>query len=129
MPHQCVRCNIFYEDGAAEIIKGCTCGSRLFFFVKKSALEKAKEVTADLSEEDKVQIEKDVLDMIGVEEEEPVVLDFESIRITGPGKFELDLVKIFNKDNPMVYKLSEGKYVIDIPETFQRRNEMDEEGN
>ncbi len=127
MPHQCVRCNTFYEDGAAEIIKGCSCGSRLFFFVKKSALEKAKQVTEDLTQEDKIQIEKDVLDMIGAEEEEPVILDFESIKVSGPGKFELDLVKIFNKDNPMVYKLSEGKYVIDIPETFQRRTEMKEE--
>ena len=31
MPHQCVRCNKFYDDGSIEIIKGCTCGGRLFF--------------------------------------------------------------------------------------------------
>jgi len=23
MPHQCVRCNTFYDDGSAEILKGC----------------------------------------------------------------------------------------------------------
>ncbi|MFC1723278.1 Zn-ribbon domain-containing protein [Nanoarchaeota archaeon] len=127
MPHQCVRCNTFYEDGAAEIIKGCSCGSRLFFFVKKSALEKAKEVTENLTEEDKTQIESDVLDLVGQKKDEPVILDFESIRINKPGQFELDLVRLFNKDNPLVYKLAEGKYVIDIPETFQRRTEIDKE--
>ena len=35
MPHQCVRCNAFFEDGADEILKGCSCGGKLFFFVKK----------------------------------------------------------------------------------------------
>ncbi len=127
MPHQCVRCNKFYDDGAAEIIKGCSCGSKLFFYVKKSALEKAKEVSTNLTDEEKKQIEQDVLELVGAEEETPVILDFESISCSHPGKFELDLVKLFNKDNPMVYKLSEGKYVIDIPETFQRRKELVDE--
>lgn len=41
-----------------------------------------------------------------------------------PGKFELDLVHLFNKDNPLIYKLGEGKYVIDLAETFKRKNEV-----
>ncbi|MBT7902471.1 hypothetical protein HN587_01310 [Candidatus Woesearchaeota archaeon] len=125
MPHQCVRCNIFYEDGASEILKGCVCGSRLFFFVKKSAIEKAKTFTSNLTDNDKKQIEKDVSDMIGFSDEEsPIVLDLESIRVTGPGKFELDLVQLFNKDYPIIYRLDDGKYFIDIAETFRRRNEL-----
>ncbi|MBS3143917.1 hypothetical protein J4446_03535, partial [Candidatus Woesearchaeota archaeon] len=32
MPHQCVRCGNMYEDGSEEILKGCSCGSRFFFF-------------------------------------------------------------------------------------------------
>jgi hypothetical protein len=125
MPHQCVRCNTFYEDGSIEILKGCKCGSRLFFFIKKDAIEKAKVMTNTLTEEQKVQIEQDVCEIMGKEEiEEPVVLDFESVRVTAPGKFELDLVHLFNKEHPVVFKLAEGKYVIDVPETFQRINEM-----
>jgi len=42
MPHQCVRCNTFYEDGADQILKGCPCGARLFFFVKAAKLEEAR---------------------------------------------------------------------------------------
>jgi predicted nucleic acid-binding Zn-ribbon protein len=52
------------------------------------------------------------------------VLDLESIRVPEPGKFELDLMQLFNKENPVVFKLAEGKYVIDVPETFQRRSEL-----
>ena len=71
MPHQCVRCGNFYDDGAAEILKGCTCGGRLFFYIKKEKLEKAKQVAkqAKLSEKEKDQIEEDAFDLVGVDRE------------------------------------------------------------
>ena len=122
MPHQCVRCNTFYEDGSTEILKGCKCGAKLFFYVKKAELQKAQQMTSDLSPKEKEQIEKDVLDLVGnpKSDEAPVILDFEAISVKKPGKFELDLVKVFNPDNPLIYKLGEGKYIIDINETFDR---------
>ena len=115
-----------YTDGAEEILKGCDCGSKLFFFVRKEKLKELKDATFDLSEKEKKQLEKDVLDIVGdrVEKknkDDTIVLDFESIRAMKPGVFELDLVALFNQDNPLVYKLAEGKYVIDIPETFARK--------
>ncbi len=120
MPHQCVRCNTFYEDGATEILKGCPCGARLFFYIKKEKLEAAKNVLlTDLAPEQKQQIEQDVLNLVGAEEDTPVVLDFESIRVLEPGKYELDLVKLFNSA-PLIFKLEEGKYVIDVVESFAR---------
>lgn len=125
MPHQCVRCNKFYDDGASEIIKGCECGSKLFFFIRKDALEKARKVQEqfeELSVEEKKQVENDVLNIVGADgDDTPVILDIEAIRIPKPGKFEIDLVHLFDKDNALVYKLGEGKYVIDISETFDRR--------
>ncbi len=119
MPHQCVRCGKLYDDTANEILKGCSCGSRLFFFIKKEKLEQAKEITINLTEKQKQELEKDVLDLIGKEEheEKPVVLDFESIRVLKPGKYELDLVHLFKKE-PLVFKLADGKYIIDLPATF-----------
>jgi len=59
-------------------------------------------------------------------EEAPIVLDLESIKIRKPGKFELDLVNLFNKKQPLVYKLEEGKYVIDLAESFIREKESKE---
>ena len=120
MPHQCVRCSTFYEDGAQEILKGCPCGARLFFFIKKEKLEAVKQaLPTDLKPEQKQQIEQDVLNLVGYKEDAPVVLDFESVRVLEPGKYELDLVQLF-KGAPLIFKLEEGKYVIDIAESFQR---------
>lgn len=121
MPHQCVRCNTFYGDGAEEIIKGCSCGARLFFYIRKEKLEELKsKAEVSLTQEEKEQVEKDVYNMIGVDQgEAPVVLDLESIRVIKPGKYELDLVHLF-KGDPLVFKLADGKYVIDVAETFQR---------
>ena len=115
-----------YGDGAKEILAGCACGARLFFYVRKQNIEKAKEVSQTLSDQDKVQIEKDVKEIIGIEEEQPVVLDIESVRINRPGSFELDLAHLFNKKEPIIYKIEEGKYIIDLAETFRRRGDVEE---
>lgn len=126
MPHQCVRCGTLYGDGSKEILSGCKCGAKLFFYVKKEQLEKAQEIVKELSPKEKEEVEKEVFDIIGVKakEEKPVILDLESIRILKPGKFELDLVHLFNKKEPLIFKLDEGKYVIDLAETFKRRSEI-----
>ncbi|MEK6816284.1 MAG: Zn-ribbon containing protein [Nanoarchaeota archaeon] len=120
MPHRCVKCGSIFPNGASDLLKGCSkCGGRFFLFVKDSDLQKANEVMDNLSDDDKKQIEDDVLDIIGdtLDKEKPVILDFESIRVIKPGKYELDLVDLFN-GRPLVYKLEEGKYVIDIVTTF-----------
>ena len=121
MPHQCVRCNKFYEDGAQAILKGCSCGARLFFYIKKEKLEETKNITEKLTKEEKKEVEKDVLDLVDLDmaKEKPIVLDLESIKIMKPGKYELDLVRMF-KGEPLIFKLEEGKYIIDIPESFKK---------
>ncbi|MFW6230431.1 MAG: Zn-ribbon domain-containing protein [Nanoarchaeota archaeon] len=123
MPHQCVRCGTLYEDGAAEVLKGCSCGSKLFYFVRKEKLAEIQNMTADLSEKDKKQIENDVFDILGDKPEnidETVVLDLESIRALKPGHFELDLVSLFNSKDPIIFKTGDGKYMIDIVGSFAR---------
>lgn len=124
MPHQCVRCGTIYDDTAQEILKGCKCGGRLFFYIKKERLSELKEATVSLTEAEKKEIEKDVIDMVGMEEVEnqPIVLDFESVRVMKPGKYELDLVRIF-KQQPLVFKIADGKYLIDLPSAFHSRKE------
>jgi len=123
MPHQCVRCNELYADGAKEILTGCKCGGKLFFYIKKSKLEQLKKAAEEvtLTEKDKTQIEKDVRELVGdqVGKDDPVILDIESIRVKKPGQYELDLVHLF-KGDPLVFKLEEGKYMIDIIETFNK---------
>ena len=120
MPHQCVRCDQLYPDGAQEILKGCSCGAKLFFYIKKKHVEEGKELIGNLSKEEKHQIEDDITEILHIKQEndKPVILDFESIRVLKPGKYELDLVHMFKKD-PLIIKLEEGKYVIDLPQAFK----------
>lgn len=121
MPHQCVRCGTLHEDGSKTILQGCSkCGSKFFYFMKKTDVQAVQQLTAQLTTDEKKQIEKDALDLVGEKEtpEKPIILDLESIRILKPGKFELDLVDLF-KGGPVVYKLEDGKYIIDIASTFR----------
>ena len=122
MPHQCVVCNTLYDDGAEEILKGCPCGGKFFFYIKKSMLEQAKKVTeeANLTEVDKKQIEQDDRELVGMEDtEKPVVLDLESVKVIKPGKYELDLLHLF-RGEPLIFKLEDGKYMIDLVQSFKK---------
>ncbi len=123
MPHQCVRCNTLYQEGAQEILKGCHCGGRLFFFIKQQHIEEGKKLISNLTVEEKKSIEEDVAEILTLKSDAdaPVVLDIEAIRILKPGKYELDLVHLFKKD-PLIIKLEEGKYVIDLPHLFMDEN-------
>jgi len=128
MPHQCVKCGKVYEDGTKVILQGCTaCSGKMFFYIKKEALEKKRKVVEDLSSKEKEQIEKDVYEIIGenIDKDKPIVLDIESINILKPGKYELDLVNLFKKKQPLIYKLEDGKYMIDLMETFSKFRKKD----
>lgn len=121
MPHQCVKCNKLLEDGSKNILTGCdSCGGKFFFFIKSEHLEEAEEKLDELSARDKEKLEQDVFEMIGYEEDKPVILDFESIRTLSPGKFEVDIRHLFQRE-PLIYKLADGKYIIDLDSTFELR--------
>ncbi len=123
MPHQCVRCSSFYEDGAKELLNGCGCGGKLFFFIKRERLDDMKRIADEinLSDKDKEQIEQDVFDLVGseIDRDQPVILDLEAIRVLRPGKYELDLVHLFKKE-PLIFRLEEGKYMIDLVQSFEK---------
>ena len=121
-PHQCVHCSKLYPDAAPELLKGCSCGAKFFFYIRKDKYEKIKheeEKPIVLDLKDKEQVEQDVREMVGAKETEPVILDLESIKVIKPGKFEIDLVNLFRKDRPLIYKLEEGKYIIDLASSLQ----------
>jgi len=126
MPHQCVRCNKVYDDGSKELLEGCSCGGKFFFFIKQEKIKEAKKITDKLTEEDKDQMVKDVMDIVGVEDDKPVILNLENIKVLKPGKYELDLVDLF-KGKPLVYKIEDGKYIIDVASTFQSKDLEEEE--
>jgi len=120
MPHQCVKCSRIIPAGSKELLAGCqNCGGHFFFYIREEQLKKIKEHPIEIPSEDKKQIEQDIREMAGIPDEDaPVILDLESVRATGSGKFEIDVVNLFNKKRPLIYKLEEGKYIIDLATTF-----------
>jgi len=124
MPHQCTKCGELYPDAALELLKGCKCGSKFFYYIKQERFDELnkinnseiQETLFELDRADKVQIEKDIREITGLTEEpdKPIILDLESVRVIKPGKFEIDIVNLFSKKRPLIYKLGEGKYIIDL---------------
>lgn len=119
MPYKCVHCSKMFGDGSEQVLKGCdNCGRRFFFYIRKEQVEKIKkqeEQEIEFFGEDKKQIEKDLREISGLEDEDtPVFLDFESVRVVKPGKYAVDLGNLFATDRPRVYKLEDGKYIIDL---------------
>ncbi len=122
MPHQCVKCSRLIPPGSRELLEGCSeCKGKFFFYIRDDQIEKMKEKMIEIPAEEKKKIEKDIRDMAGIpNEESPVILDIESVRISGEGKFELDIVKLFRRNLPLIYKLEEGKYIIDLAPTLKQ---------
>ena len=122
MGHQCVHCGKMYPAGSKELLEGCSeCGSHFFFYIKDEQYVKIKENPIEIPMQDKHQVEKDIREMAGIiEEDTPVILDIESVRVIGSGKFEIDLVNVFNKKRPLIYKIEEGKYIIDLASTLSQ---------
>lgn len=118
MAYKCVHCSELYKDDAKALLEGCEkCKSKFFFYIKDEKLREilANENNFELSENEKKQIEIDVREIAGIHDEDtPVFLDFESIRVIKPGKYLIDLTKLFSRDKPQVYQLEDGKYIINL---------------
>ena len=119
MPHQCVHCSKIIDVGSKEILEGCgKCTGKFFFYIRDEQVQKIREAREvpipEFDTLDKVKVEEDVRNILKIEDDEkPVILDLESVRVLNPGQFEIDIVSLMNR-RPIVFKVSEGKYIIDI---------------
>lgn len=131
MPHRCTSCGEIFPDAAPELLAGCSCGSKFFYYIRQEKLDDIKKEVVDaeikvmineLEKADKEKIEQDIREITGMNEkpDEPVFLDLESVRVLEPGKFEIDLVNLFSKNRPIIYRLEEGKYIIDLSSGLQK---------
>ncbi|MDP2717460.1 MAG: Zn-ribbon containing protein, partial [Candidatus Micrarchaeota archaeon] len=96
MPHQCVRCNTVYPNNSPELMRGCTCGSRVFLFLRSGADAPKAEEKPDMRwiEDELAFLSKD----------KPVSVDIdgvENLRILEKGSYELDLPSLM-KGEPLV---------------------------
>lgn len=116
MPHKCTQCGREFEDGSTKILKGCpSCGGKKFLYIREAERhdDVLKEKTID-------EIARDTgEDVLEIREERrrseiEVFERIESIRILGPGSYELNLDKMARSDEVVVGLEKEGRYVVDI---------------
>ncbi len=119
MPHQCLNCQEVFDNTSNVIIKGCpNCGKKLFLYIKKIP-ENKEEI--ELTTHEKEVILKEVEGIAEIEETDtPIILKLENVRVVKPGKYEIDINQLMKKDKPIIYKVQDGTYVIDL--NFLRGN-------
>ena len=113
MPHQCLGCDTVYDNSSNAIITGCPkCGKKLFLFVKQLP---QKQEQIEISTDKKDIILKEVESIAKIEDlKTPIILKLENIRVLGVGKYEIDINQLMKKNKPIIYKIQEGTYVIDL---------------
>ncbi|HVY01643.1 MAG TPA: Zn-ribbon containing protein [Candidatus Nanoarchaeia archaeon] len=126
MAYKCVHCSKTYQDKSPELTSGCSCGSKFFFYIKNDKLKEIEEnriTLTNLTTKEKEQMEEDVREIAGIEDQEqPVFLDFESVTVVGPGKYLVDVQRLLSTDKPRIYKLEDGKYIIDLSMKSKKSN-------
>jgi predicted nucleic acid-binding Zn-ribbon protein len=130
MPYQCVKCSRIIDTGNKELLEGCVdCHGKFFFYIREDQIEKLNnQPLLEIPEKEQKNVERDIREIAGITDEQvPVILDLESIRVLGEGKYEIDVVNLFNKKRPVIYKLEEGKYVIDLSASLGKTNDEDKE--
>lgn len=142
MPHKCTRCEKIFEDGAEVILSGCpNCGWNKFLYVKDmEPEEEAKEKEVQVQSEIMDSIEEDIPaeqfireidDIIGIGHQEKETVEeegerVESVRILGPGSYELNLNSLFERDEIVMAIKQDGTYAVDLSSAFRKKKKKND---
>ena len=70
MPHQCLKCGKIFEEGSAQLLKGCPdCGGNRFFFTKEPLNEEERSAITEKAGKD---INTAIMELIGDQEDKIV---------------------------------------------------------
>ena len=138
MPHKCTRCETIFEDGAEVILSGCpNCGWNKFLYVKSKDSETEEDKTTEGTEEKTTesstkeepaeQFIREIDDIVGIEHQEREIIEeegerVESVRILGPGSYELNLNSLLERDEIIMAIKQDGTYAVDLSSTFRKKN-------
>ncbi len=134
MPHICTRCNSVFESGE-DILRGCpSCGWKKFMFVRKMPqgrdtssvsqdriISRAMGVRVPPKKREMPQaIDRDEQSIKENDNgEKPEGEKLESIKITAPGTYELNLPSLFEREE-LIMAVKEGTYFIDLTSVFKK---------
>ncbi|WP_321419669.1 Zn-ribbon domain-containing protein [uncultured Methanomethylovorans sp.] len=133
MSHKCTRCGEIFIDGAAVILSGCpSCGWNKFLYVKgpdeeQPVSEGAGQEVLDEGHKQETPAEKlikEIDEIIGIEKEERTVVEedgdrVESVRILGPGSYELNLDSLLHRKEIVMAIKEDGTYALHLPSVFK----------
>ena len=112
MPHRCTRCGQLFRDGSPEILSGCpSCGWNKFLYVMGEG-----EVAPQTSTIDELINKVEIEGKPAVPTED--IQRIESIRILGPGSYELNLKTLLNRKEIIMALKENGTYVVHLPSIF-----------
>ncbi|MCQ8903242.1 MAG: Zn-ribbon domain-containing protein [Methanothrix sp.] len=137
----CTRCKKVFDDGA-DILKGCPkCGGRMFEYIREretliteamgvrrpprraaaiaTAVRDINEIKEEMGGERGASENIKKPSAIQPSQKSPEDRPIESVRITEPGRYELNLPTLFSRDE-LVMALKEGTYLIDLNSAFRR---------
>ena len=133
MPHKCTRCENIFTDGAVEILNGCpNCGWNKFLYVREEPKTPESDTVADsvehkpakkfLKEIDEFMVDHGIEETETVEQEqEPDEDRIESVRIMGPGSYELNLDALLERKEIIMAMKEDGNYMVHLPSVFDNK--------
>jgi len=116
VPHKCIKCGKVYPTGDSRILKGCSCGNRVFVYIPESKIkiQKRDEGSKELKS---VKVDT-IYDKIKTATDETRI---ESIRVLSPGCYEINLEKIINRKEIIIALGQEGVYLIHLPSILKTK--------
>ncbi len=137
MPHRCTRCGTIFEDGDSVILSGCPkCGWNKFLYAKRESessetQKKPAMVKQKLDPEDSLDGVVRSIDEALASEQENKKQELEterraeerveSVRILGPGSYELNLDSLLERKELVMAIKEEGSYALHLPSVFKQR--------
>jgi len=143
MPHKCVTCSKVYPNSSPELLKGCSCGSRIFLYLRsddiplKDAMASGLKAALDSGQLEKLAKSQPVsVELVdGADSEAQKMGDYlgasadatsrkerpaENITVVDCGEYELDIVSLMAGD-PLVVRSQNGVYYLKIPTAVRNR--------
>ncbi len=123
MPHKCARCGTIYDDNSPELINGCSCGARVFLYLKERPGRSEEDTIEELKikeigGEDLKRLDRE----FGMDLEKTgrtIHLDLENLHQIDKGRYRID-IKSLMKGDPLIMKVGDGVYYIDIIDAMSK---------
>jgi predicted nucleic acid-binding Zn-ribbon protein len=132
MPHKCTRCENIFKDGAVAILNGCpNCGWNKFLYVRDESEPEIETVSEHdeqhpakkfVKEIDEFLVDQDIeVKKITESDQEPESDRIESVRILGPGSYELNLDALLERKEIILAIKEDGSYIVHLPSVFNAK--------